>query len=283
MHDSIGHFGRTSFSRKQELKDSGIENEDQIAPKYEFSLASLTSGLLSSYQDENEEVKSNLAAAYQILAILSLDDHTYTHLSARPKGADFFYIYPFGLRFEEVTKDILLKVSLNGKILEGEEYQYNETGYITHGSIYRARPDILSIFHLHTPALVAISALQEGLLPISQWALHFYNRISYHPYDSLALNHQHGKNLIKDLGDNYVILMRNHGAITCGRTIHEAMFYTYHLEQASKTQIMALSTGKNLIFPEVEICEKAARDLLSFEEDLGRRDWEAWLRLLARK
>jgi ribulose-5-phosphate 4-epimerase/fuculose-1-phosphate aldolase len=63
-------------------------------------------------------VKANLAYAYQILAKLGLDDHTYTHLSARPREADYYYIYPFGLRFEEVTEDNLLKVSLEGNVIE---------------------------------------------------------------------------------------------------------------------------------------------------------------------
>ena len=124
-----------------------------------------------------QDIKVNLASAYQILAMLGLDDHTYTHLSARPKDADYYYIYPFGLRFEEVNSNNLLQVSLDGEILHGSEYSYNKTGYVTHGNIYKKRADILSIFHLHTPAVVAVSAMKEGLLPISQWALHFYQRL----------------------------------------------------------------------------------------------------------
>ncbi|EER22040.1 MULTISPECIES: class II aldolase/adducin family protein [spotted fever group] len=170
------------------------------------------------------DIKYNLAAAYRIMAYLSLDYHTYTHLSARPENADFYYIYPFGLRFEEVTTENLLKVSLDGKILEGEKYQYNKTGYFIHGSIYKARSDISAIFHYHTPAAIAVSALKCGLLPISQWALHFYDRISYHDYNSLK--------------------------------------------------------EQKLIIPSVEICKQTEKDLLSFEKDLGKRDWEAWLRLV---
>ncbi|WP_341764129.1 class II aldolase/adducin family protein [Candidatus Tisiphia endosymbiont of Beris chalybata] len=229
------------------------------------------------------EIKSNLAAAYQILALLALDDHTYTHLSARPAGGDFYYIYPFGLRFEEVTKDNLLKVSLDGKVLEGSEYSYNETGYILHGSIYTKREDINSVFHLHTPATVSVSAMRCGLLPISQWALHFYERLSYHQYDSLLLSGKQGDKIIEDLGQNYVMFLHNHGILTSGRTIHEAMFYTYHLEQACKTQLLALSTNQELIVPSTEICRKSVQDLLSFEKDLGKRDWLAWLNLLKNK
>src|SRR4051812_45157351 len=103
-------------------------------------------------------VKKNLSHAYQILAKLDMADHTYTHLSARPENADYYYIYPFGLRFEEVTEDNLLKVSLDGEILEGQEYQYNKTGYVIHGSIYKARKDINAIIHLHTIATVAVGS-----------------------------------------------------------------------------------------------------------------------------
>ncbi|MDR0329572.1 MAG: class II aldolase/adducin family protein [Rickettsia sp.] len=229
-----------------------------------------------------EELKFNLASAYQILAILGLDDHTYTHLSARPEGADFYYIYPFGLRFEEVTSDNLLRVGFDGTVLEGSEYSYNETGYVTHSNIYKKRSDILSIFHLHTPAIVAVSSMRVGLMPISQWALHFYGKLSYHDYNSLLLKSNQSNKMLDDLGQNYVMFLRNHGMLACGKTIHEAMFYTYHLEQACKTQCLACSTNQELILPSQEICKKSVQDLLSFEEDLGKRDWIAWLNLLKR-
>ena len=225
------------------------------------------------------QIKKNLAYAYRILGKLGMDDHTYTHLSARPEGADYFYIYPFGCRFEEVTEDILLKVSLDGKILEGEEYQYNKTGYIIHGNIYKAREDLNAVFHLHTVSTVAVSAMEKGLMPISQWALHFYDHVVYHEYNSLALdNKEHGSDIIKDLADKKVMMLRNHGYIACGTTIHEAMFYCYHMELACKTQIAALSSGQKLISPPHKICQKTRSDIMSFEKDIGIRDWQAWTR-----
>lgn len=135
-----------------------------------------------------EEVRQNLALAYQFLAQLQMDDLTYTHLSARVPGKSYFYIYPFGYLFSEVTAQNLLTVSLEGKVLEGQEMQYNKTGYIIHSNIYRTREDINAIFHLHTPAGIAVSAMECGLLPISQFSFHFYNRIAYHLYNSLALD-----------------------------------------------------------------------------------------------
>jgi len=231
----------------------------------------------------DEEIKLKLAQSYKILSFLKMDDHTYAHLSARASDGNSFYIYPFGLRFEEVKPSLLLKVSLQGEILEGEEYQYNRTGYIIHGSIYQARADIMSVFHFHTIASLAVSTCKNGLLPISQWALHFYDRIAYFDYNSLALDAAEGEELIKALADKFVMLLRNHGSITTGRTIEEAMFYTYHLEQACKTQIQALSMGEELVLPSAETCKKAVHDLLSFEKNLGERDWQAWVRLIERE
>lgn len=225
------------------------------------------------------QIKEKLSYAYRILGKLGMDDHTYTHLSARPEGADYFYIYPFGYRFDEVSANDLLKVSLDGNILEGSEFQYNKTGYIIHGNIYRARQDINAVFHLHTTSTVAVSAMKDGLLPISQWAMHFYEHIAYHEYNSLALdNHTHGTDITRDLADKKVMLMRNHGYISCGSTIHEAMFYCYHMEQACRTQIAALSSGSELTLPSHQICQQARHDIMSFEEDLGIRDWHAWVR-----
>ena len=224
-------------------------------------------------------IKQDLAIAYRVLGKLGYDDHTYTHLSARcPDDPNAFYIYPFGLRFSEVTPELLLTVSLEGKILEGQEYQYNETGYVLHGGIYQARPDIQAVFHLHTPESIAVSVQEKGLLPLSQWALHFYNTINYHDYDSLALDKNQGKRLVDDLGKHYCLFLRHHGFITSGKTIAEAMFYTWHLQKACETQCLMLSMNQPYHEIPASMCEKAVNDLLSFEKNLGERDWEAWKR-----
>jgi len=180
---------------------------------------------LKQFADETK-VKEHLAAAYRILAQRKMDDLTYTHLSARLPGADSYYIYPFGMLFEEVTASSLLKVTLEGEIVEGQESQYNQTGYVIHGSIYEQRPEINAIFHLHTTAGIAVSAMDCGLLPLSQFSMHFYNRLAYHNYDSLALDSQRqGINLAEDLGNQKAMILRNHGTLTCGETIHEAFLY----------------------------------------------------------
>ena len=224
----------------------------------------------------DRNLKENLAIAYKILADLKMDDLTYTHLSIRSSKGDSFYIYPFGMLFSEVEASCLLEVDFTGKVLEGEEYQYNKTGYIIHSIIYKSRPDINAVFHLHTIPGVAVSCMKDGLLPISQFALHFYEQVRYHNYNSLALTESSGKQIIHDLEDKYIMFLKNHGTLTCGKTIHEAMYYTNHLEKACRVQIAAFSAGiENLVFPSKDICKQSNYDLLNFEKDLGMRDWLA--------
>jgi ribulose-5-phosphate 4-epimerase/fuculose-1-phosphate aldolase len=237
---------------------------------------------LESLSSERE-LRQNLAAAYRLFAHFHMDDLTYTHLSARLPGSLSYFISPFGLLFSEVNASDLLKVSLEGEILEGTEYQYNQTGFMIHGALYKARPDIHAIFHLHTPAGIAVSCLEQGLLPLSQFSFHFYKRAAYHGYDSLTLGGHQGERLAKDLGALKVMFLRNHGTLTAGATLHEAFFYAYYLEQACKVQCQVLSTGQAYILPPPEVCEQAHQDMKAFEEDLGKRDWQALIRFLNQK
>ena len=226
----------------------------------------------------NKEIRQKLAAAYRIFALKNMDDLTYTHLSARSESGDSFFIQPFGLQFSEVSASDLLEVTFDGEVVSGKESQYNRTGYVIHGSIYKARSNLNAIFHLHTHAGVAVSAMKGGLLPLSQFALHFYGGVSYHKYDSLSLNSQQGISLIKDLGNNSVLFLENHGTLVCGAEVEEAMFFSHHLEQACKVQVMLSGVLDKVIIPSDEVCKKANHDLLSFEKKLGRRDWEALVR-----
>jgi ribulose-5-phosphate 4-epimerase/fuculose-1-phosphate aldolase len=230
-------------------------------------------------------IKKKLVICYRSLAQRKMDDLTYTHLSARSSKGNSFFMQPFGLKFEEVTVESLIEVSFDGKIIHGTSSQYNETGYEVHASIYKFRSDINASFHLHTTSGVAVSSMKFGLLPISQFALHFYGMVSYHDYNSLVLHqNRNKKKLVDDLGKNKVMLLRNHGTLTTGSSIEEAMFYTHHLEQACKVQVQALSAGyDNLIIPNEEACKNAAKDLLSFEQNLGQRDFNALTRNLKRE
>jgi len=226
-----------------------------------------------------EVVRSELAFAYKIFSHLGWDDATYTHLSARVPGKDTFLIQPFGLMYHEVTPDNLIEIDFDGEVVDEVDAGYNSTGYVIHASIYKKRPDLNAIFHLHTIAGVTVSTMECGLVPISQFSFHFYNKVSYHDYNSLSLDfHNQGTDLVNSMGINNTMILRNHGTITSGKTIHEAFLYMYFLEKACQVQI---NTNLELcIVPPTEVLEQTVKDLREFEPNFGIRDWNAWKRTL---
>jgi ribulose-5-phosphate 4-epimerase/fuculose-1-phosphate aldolase len=229
------------------------------------------------------DLREKVALAHQIIALWGMDDATYTHISCR--DGENFYLSPFGLLFEEVEYNNLVKINIqNGSVTQDSDYKiYNPTGLMVHGAIYKVRGDIGAVIHLHTSSTIVISSMKKGLLPISQHALHFYDKISYHDYDSMLLDEKvQAQKISEDLGKNNVMFLRNHGFIACGKTIQEALFYTYHLERACQIQVLLNLSLDEYILPEKHICKKACDELLSFEKDLGARDFEAWKRKLNR-
>ncbi len=141
---------------------------------------------------EEWQVRVDLAACYRLLAHFGWDDLVLTHNSARVPGTtDQILINPMGLMFDEITASNLLKVDLDGKLIEPSEYEPIYAGIVIHGAIYYVRPDVQCVIHTHTEADIAVGALEDGLLPLSQWAMRFYNRLGYHDYEGVSLDMEH--------------------------------------------------------------------------------------------
>lgn len=230
------------------------------------------------------EVRVELAACYRLVHHFGMTDLIFTHISARvPRRHDQFLINPYGLTFDEVTASSLVKVDLEGNILDDSPYTVNKAGFTIHSAVHMARPDVECVLHTHTRAGEAVSALACGLLPISQHALQFYNRVAYHDYEGIALDLDERARLVADLGDKRVMILRNHGLLTAGRTIPEAFGLMFNLNRACEVQIAAQSTGAPLVIPPPEICEKTARQFEQGGRPSGHRAWPALLRLLDRE
>ena len=220
-------------------------------------------------------LRLKLAIAYRLCALKGWDNWTYTHISARLPGQQSFLINQFNTLYKDVTPDSLAVVDMT---LPAEGYfdTLNPTGVYMHSAIYKARPDINAIFHLHTPHGVAVSSMECGLLPINQFALHFYNSISTHPYDSLVLDEkEQTEQLAHNLGNKHTMLLQNHGTVTTGTSIEEAFFFTHHLEEACRVQCLTLSCNTPYTQPSADVCQKAHDDLMRFEKHRGARDWTA--------
>jgi ribulose-5-phosphate 4-epimerase/fuculose-1-phosphate aldolase len=193
------------------------------------------------------QARVDLAALYRLTALFHWDDLVFTHISMRVPGLEHhFLINPYGFLFEEITASSLVKVDLTGKIVMDTAYFINPAGFTIHSAVHEARKDALCVYHTHTLHGVAVSAQKEGLLPISQHSLLPLSTIGYHPYEGLALNADERPRLIRDLGSNQALILRNHGLLTVGPTAAEAFLLMYLLESACRIQLMAQSGGSEL-------------------------------------
>lgn len=228
--------------------------------------------------DQEKQVRIDLATAYQLAYLKHWDDGIYTHISAAIPGEKGAYLLnQFGLRFNEVTPQNLVKVNIEGQILSGDG-PVNQTGFAIHGAVHAARLDAHCVFHLHADSVIAVSAHKQGLLPISQHALRFYQDMGYHPYQGLALSSQEQESLIANFGNKKAMLLHNHGSIVCGSSIQQAFYLMDVLDKACKIQLLAGSNGE-LITPDPEVCQLTYRQLCSDGDQEGQLEWPAYQRL----
>tara|TARA_B100001123_G_scaffold442948_2_gene587746 strand:+ start:12 stop:755 length:744 start_codon:yes stop_codon:yes gene_type:complete len=237
----------------------------------------------NKYSEEEWTNRVNLAACYHLADHFGFSDIIWNHITTRTeKNKDTFLINPFGLRYDEVTASNLIEINLDGKIINGE-HKINETGYIIHGAIHKSRKDVNCVMHTHSRAGLAISCLDEGLIPMIQDSAMFYNRVSYHDWEGMSTNAEECEKISKDLGSNKVMILRNHGLLTCGSKISEAFMLMYYLDRACKNQIDIMSTGKKISIPTGNIMEYTVGQYEDPQFKLGDNEWPALIRLLEKK
>jgi ribulose-5-phosphate 4-epimerase/fuculose-1-phosphate aldolase len=197
---------------------------------------------------EEWQVRVDLAACYRMVAHLGWDDLVFTHISARVPGPErHFLINPYGFMFAEVTASSLVKVDLAGNIVMKTPYTINPAGYVIHSAVHEACEDAHCVLHVHTLEGVAVSCQKDGLLPICQASLFALASVAYHDYEGIAINPAEKTRLVADLGDRNFMILRNHGLLTCGRTVPEAFLFMYSLQAACATQLAAQSSGAALV------------------------------------
>ncbi|MEQ8701204.1 MAG: class II aldolase/adducin family protein, partial [Bauldia litoralis] len=177
---------------------------------------------------------------------------------------------------------------LDGPRSDRGEPLVNLAGYIIHSCIHGARDDVQCVLHTHSRAVMAVACLDQGLIPMEQEGLQFYNRVAYHDYEGLSVDADEKSRLIADLGQKNVMLMRNHGAVTVGATISEAFRRMYYLDSACRVQLDVLHTGGKIRLPSPEVCEHTARQWEAGTASIGggaepTLEWEAMKRLMDRK
>jgi len=247
------------------------------------------SDVKSTVSAEEWRIRTDLAAAYRLVAMYGWDDLVFTHISARIPGPEHhFLINPYGLLFEEITASSLVKVGLDGQKVMDSPYPVNPAGFTIHSAVHEVREDAGCVMHLHTPDGTAVATLSEGLLPLNQTAQLVLADLAYHDYEGVALDHDERPRLQRDLGDKGTMLLRNHGTLTVGPTVGQAFTRMYFLERACTMQVRTLSSragGGGDLYP-------TAEPVIEKNKNIGRNGlgqvadmlvWPALLRKLDRQ
>ncbi len=233
---------------------------------------------------EEWRCRCDLAAAYRLMDHFGVRDLTYNHLSARVPGEpDAILIKPSDFMFGEVTASKLVKFGSDGMALDGTGRQLGGGALVIHAGLARRRPGVNAVFHTHTVANMAVAAQKGGLLPLTQQALLFYNRVSYHAFAGFEFEAGMEEKLDNSLGNNQVVVLQNHGVLIASATVAEAFVLHHFFEMAAQSQVAALSGNLGLVFPDPDICRRAAATMQQIEATKdGGKNWAACLRLVER-
>jgi ribulose-5-phosphate 4-epimerase/fuculose-1-phosphate aldolase len=198
--------------------------------------------------DAEWRMRVDLAACYRLVAHYDMDDLFATHISARAPGAEeHFLINPYGVHFSEITASSLVKVDLDGAIVQETDHVINPAGFVIHSAIHAARHDARCVLHTHTVAGMAISSMEEGLQPWFQKATRYYNRTAYHDFEGVAEDLDERERLVCDLGDRNYLVLRNHGLLVCAPTVGQAFREMYAMEKSCRTQLAIMQAGGTVI------------------------------------
>ena len=234
------------------------------------------------------KTRVDLAACYRLVAYYDMSDMMANHISAAvPEEAIAFLINAYGMLYEEITASSLIKMDVDGNILGKPDfgdlnYGINQAGYVIHSAIHRARSDVACVIHTHTWAGMALSALDCGVLPITQTSMRFL-KIGYHDYQGVVLDKKEEASLLRDLGDGEALILRNHGLLTVGKTVGEAFNWMHRLELTARSQLAAMATAAKLRrVPEQVLQETYMNYQPQTRRPYGLMEWPALLRKLDR-
>jgi ribulose-5-phosphate 4-epimerase/fuculose-1-phosphate aldolase len=234
------------------------------------------------------EARVDCACAYRLVRHFGMDDLIYNHISARIPGSEEFLLNPMGLTYDEICASSLIKVDLKGNVLwqpefpKGLGYKLNLAGFVIHGAIHEAKPELHCVIHTHSLAGMAVASLKKGLLPMTQTAMRFA-KVAYHDYEGVVLETDERKRLLANLGDCEVMLLRNHGTLAVGRSVAEAFNNAYRLERACRAQLLAQSANDEILLPSAAVAEKTAHLYQpGVRRTMGLLEWPAMRRLADR-
>jgi ribulose-5-phosphate 4-epimerase/fuculose-1-phosphate aldolase len=232
---------------------------------------------------EEWQSRVELAACYRLVDLYGMTDLIYNHITVRIPGTEHLLINLYGLLYKEITASSLAKIDVEGNILWKPETDYgiNKAGYVIHGAIHKARPDVACVTHTHTRAGMAVSAMACGLLPLNQTSIRFNGNIGYHPYEGPAINVEERERIVESLGSHNALIMQSHGLLTCGPDIPQAFNTLYQLEMSCQAQVDAMAARTELLIPPEDVLDRTSHLYQpGVRRPYGVLEWPAMIRRL---
>ncbi|MDQ1183719.1 class II aldolase/adducin family protein [Agrobacterium larrymoorei] len=207
------------------------------------------------------ELRVQLADFYHLVSYLGWTELIFNHISVRIPGPDHVYLVnPFGLHYDEVTPDNLVKVGVDGKLVEDNGYKANPAGFALHGVIHQHRPDVGCVAHTHTTPISAITLKESGFEHDSFYGAQLYGRVAYHAFEGITLYDDERERMLASLGDKNVLVLRNHGIAVAEADIPTTFMLLWTVQRAAEIQCAANALpGANTSLPPA-IMEKCATD-----------------------
>uniref|UniRef100_UPI0035ADD165 class II aldolase/adducin family protein n=1 Tax=Hylemonella sp. TaxID=2066020 RepID=UPI0035ADD165 len=234
------------------------------------------------------QARVDLAACYRLVDLYGMSDMMANHISMRVPGEEgAFLINAYGMMYEEITASSLIKIDVEGNVLSKPDfaelnYGINKAGYVIHSAVHAARHEVDCVIHTHSWASMAVSALECGLLPLTQTAMRFL-KIGYHDYQGVVLDEAEQASLLQDLGQGEALILRNHGALVVGRTVGEAFNWMHRLELSCRSQLAAMACNSPFVqVPQAVLEETWNNYQPGTRRPYGQMEWPALLRKLDR-
>jgi len=227
---------------------------------------------------DEQLLREQLAATYNLVHHFGWDDLIYTHISCKIPDTEYFLINQYGLLFDEVTASNLVKVDSKGTVIGTGSI--NPAGYVIHSAIHQARPEVACVLHTHTDNGIAVSIDKDGLWPISQQSMLVTKKLGYHDYYGLVVESKEKPILTDSLGNNDYLILRNHGLLTVGPTIPQTFMNMYKLQRACDVQVKCIKERSIHISDQTIDYNQHAMDKL---DSITHVPWNALMRIVQKK
>jgi ribulose-5-phosphate 4-epimerase/fuculose-1-phosphate aldolase len=234
-------------------------------------------------QEESEEtrLRRELADFYHLVHRFGWTELIFNHISVRLPGTEHHYLVnPFGLNYFEISPENLLKVAVDGTLVEPSAFRANPAGFALHGVIHEHRTDVTCVAHTHTNAVSAVAMKKKGLDHNNFYGAQLVGRVGYHDFEGITLYPEERARMLASLGDKHVLILRNHGVAVCERDIPSTFLLLWTVQRAAEIQCHAGQLGgEDIIIGDAvrERCRSAATDLGSYR-DLARLVFESAVR-----